>query len=102
MATRTSQTQTSPSTCVVILAPTRAADPLRHRALGALSKGISGNGSLIGIEPSIGSDNARGDLLDHSGAVAPATGTPTNLTSDSRANRGDGGWQRLHPGLARK
>ena len=51
---------------------------VRLGAFGVLNKGVLGVDSLMGIEKIIGSAGV-GDTVDHSGAVAPATGTSTNL-----------------------
>ncbi|MFM7640560.1 MAG: calcium-binding protein [Cyanobium sp.] len=49
-------------------------------AFGVLNKGASGTDSLISIETIVGS-SLLGDTIDHSGAIAPATGTITNLNT---------------------
>lgn len=49
-------------------------------AFGMLSKGPLGTDTLVGIERIVGSSLA-GDRVDLSGAVAPATGTFTNLAA---------------------
>lgn len=54
--------------------------PVRLGAFGTLSKGALGTDRLVGIETIIGSSGA-GDTIDHSGTVAPALGTDTDLRS---------------------
>ncbi|MFM7264388.1 MAG: M10 family metallopeptidase C-terminal domain-containing protein [Cyanobium sp.] len=54
--------------------------PVRLGAFGTLAKGALGTDRLVGIETIIGSSGA-GDTIDHSGAVAPALGTDTDLRS---------------------
>ena len=61
--------------------------PVRLGAFGALFKGALGTDQLVGIEKIIGSSGA-GDTIDHSGAVAPALGTSTDLRSGAVTVRG--------------
>jgi Ca2+-binding RTX toxin-like protein len=61
--------------------------PVRLAAFGALFKGALGTDQLVGIEKIIGSSGA-GDTVDHSGAVAPALGTSTDLRSGAVTVRG--------------
>lgn len=61
--------------------------PVRLGAFGALFKGALGTDRLVGIEKIIGSSGA-GDTIDHSGAVAPALGTSTDLRSGAVTVRG--------------
>ena len=51
---------------------------VRLGAFGVLTKGALGTDRLVGIETIIGS-SGTGDTIDHSGAVAPALGTATDL-----------------------
>lgn len=52
--------------------------PVRLSASGGVSKGAMGSDVLIAIKRIIGS-SGRGDIVDLSGTVAPATGTDINL-----------------------
>jgi Ca2+-binding RTX toxin-like protein len=56
--------------------------PVTLSAQGVLNKGSAlGTDSLRGIERIIGSSNSFADILDLSGAIAPATNTVANLTT---------------------
>lgn len=61
--------------------------PVRLGAFGALFKGALGTDQLVDIETIIGSSGS-GDTIDHSGAVAPALGTSTDLRSGDVTVRG--------------
>lgn len=61
--------------------------PVRLGAFGALFKGALGTDQLVDIERIIGS-SGPGDTIDHSGAVAPALGTSTDLRSGDVTVRG--------------